>query len=270
MPSFSHILVPFDGEPSAEVALKMAAQLSKQFEASITSVYVRKSDADLEHELLTQVLQLRENELKVKIQFLHPMGRMFKEVVRVVDEVAADLIIMGTHGTSGIEEFWIGSNAYRVVSSTNVPVITMQPNFRKSQFKKIVVPIDQSKETRQKIPMVAQLAHYFQSEIHLVGTTKYNDAESERTVKSYLEQSVELLAQEGLKVQKHMEFGVNIVNSTLRYAESIDADLVVMMSESEPSSGLFMGSNAQQLVNHSKIPVMTLQPKDVGITIAGY
>jgi nucleotide-binding universal stress UspA family protein len=118
--------------------------------------------------------------------------------------------------------------------------------------------------------MVAQLAHYFGSEIHLVGTTKYSDEESSRIVQQYVDQSVSLLAQEGLEVQTKIEIGTNIVKCTLDYAESIDADLVIMMSESEPSSGLFMGSNAQQLVNHSKVPVMTLQPVDVGIGITGY
>ena len=270
MPSFSHILVPYDAEPSAEVALKMAAKLSQRFEASITAVYVKKSESDVLSNQIGEILKEREQELNVKIQYLHPTGRMFKEVVRVIGEVSADLVIMGTHGTSGIEEFWIGSNAYRVVSSSTVPVITMQPDFKKTEFKKIVVPIDQSKETRQKIPMVAQLAHYFGSEIHLVGTTKYTDDESARIVRSYLDQSVELLGQEGLEVQTSMEIGTNVVKFTLDYASNIGADLVVMMSESEPSSGLFMGSNAQQLVNHSKIPVMTLQPKDVSVTIAGY
>ena len=270
MPSFSHILVPYDAEPSAEVALKMAAKLSQRFEATITAVYVKRNEADVLSEQIGELLKEREQELNVKIQYLHPTGRMFKEVVRVIDEVDADLVIMGTHGTSGVEEFWIGSNAYRVVSSCTVPVITIQPTFKRAQFKKIVVPIDQSKETRQKIPMVAQLAHYFGSEIHLVGTTKYSDEESARTVRQYVDQSVTLLAREGIEVQTKVEVGTNIVKCTLDYAESIDADLVIMMSESEPSSGLFMGSNAQQLVNHSKIPVMTLQPVEVGIGITGY
>jgi nucleotide-binding universal stress UspA family protein len=118
--------------------------------------------------------------------------------------------------------------------------------------------------------MVAQLAHYFGSEIHIYGTTKYSDDDSHRTVKLYVEQSVDLLAKEGLEVVVAYDLGVNIAQGTLKYAESINADLVIMMSESEPSSGLFMGTNAQQLVNHSRIPVMTLQPKSVGIAITGY
>lgn len=270
MPTFSHILVPYDGTESSEVALKMASELSHRFEASITAVYVKKTDNDSDFDKVNESIKQREQDYDLNIQFLHPTGRMYKEIVRVIGEVGADLVIMGTHGTSGFEEFWIGSNAYRIVSSTDVPVITMQANFDKNSFKKIVVPIDQSKDTRQKLPMVAQLAHYFGSEIHIYGTTKYSDDDSHKTVKLYVEQSVDLLAKEGLEVVVSYDLGVNIAQGTLKYAESIDADLVIMMSESEPSSGLFMGTNAQQLVNHSKIPVMTLQPKSVGIAITGY
>ena len=60
---------------------------------------------------------------------------------------------MGTHGASGFEKLWVGSNAYRVASAAPCPVITIRETFEKETFSRILVPLDNSKETRQKIPM---------------------------------------------------------------------------------------------------------------------
>ncbi len=270
MTNFKHILLPFDGSDSSIVALNNALFISKRFDSKITAVYVKKSDGDSNQLRLKNKLKAVEAESGREIIFLHPTGKMYKEVVKTVDEVGADLIIMGTHGVSGFEEFWIGSNAYRVVSSSPVPVITMQETFEKVGFGKVIVPIDQSKETRQKIPMVGHLAQMFNAEIHLLGATKYSDDESEAKVRRYVKQSVEILEKEELHAEVSYVFGQNIAKATLDNAKDKEADLIIMMSESEPASGLFMGSNAQQVVNHSAIPVLTLHPKDVGIAIAGY
>lgn len=270
MISFDHILLPFDGSDSSVVALNNALFISNKFNSKITAVFVRQSESDNGHLEIKEKLKAISAEENKEILFLHPVGKMYKEVVKTVEEVGADLILMGTHGISGFEEFWIGSNAYRVVSSSPVPVITMQETFEKVGFSKIIVPIDQSKETRQKIPMVMHLANIFDSDIHFLGATKYSDNESQAKVKRYVKQSIEMLEEEELKSEVTYSFGQNIAKATLQNAKEVDADLIIMMSESEPSSGLFMGSNAQQIVNHSAVPVLTLHPKDVGIAIAGY
>ncbi|NNC82921.1 MAG: universal stress protein [Flavobacteriales bacterium] len=270
MTKFNHILVPFDGSGSAIVALRTALQMAERFDSRISAVYVKKTDDDPLAQELKSTLEEISQKRNREILYMHPVGKMYKEVVKTVSEVGADMIIMGTHGISGFEEFWIGSDAFRVVSSSPVPVITMQEAFRKDGFKRILAPIDQSKETRQKIPAIAQLAKLFDAQIQILGTTKYSDEESERIVRRYVSQSLDLLDKEGLTADVTYALGVNIAKATLEKAKETGSDLIIMMSESEPSSGLFMGSNAQQVVNHSEVPVLTLHPKDVGIAITGY
>jgi len=266
----THILVPYDNSDASKVALHSAVSLAKRTSAKLTAVYVKKTDNDpLANEVSIEIEQ-ESKAAGIDILFLQPTGKMYREVVDTIEKVDADMIIMGSHGVSGFEEFWIGSNAYRVVSSASVPVITIQADFKGKTFTKLIVPIDQSKETRQKIPTVIEFARLYDSSIHLLGTTKYTDDESHQTVKRYLEQSREMLEKAGVQSSSSYSLGVNIAKATLDAAKEQHADLIVMMSESEPSSGLFMGSNAQQVVNHSPVPVLTLHPVDVAIGIAGY
>lgn len=270
MIDFSHILVPFDGSKSALAALRTAISVAKRVDSKVTAVFVKRND-DTDHLAVADALKAECLKEEIDIVLLTPTGRMYKEVVNTVEDVRAGLIVMGSHGVSGFEEFWIGSNAFRVVSSATVPVITIQENVSGTGFTKIIAPIDQSAETRQKIPALAQIAQSFAADIHLMGATKYTDEESHRTVKRYVVQSKEMLEKEGLKTSVSFKLGDNIAKSTLDCSKEVNADLIIMMSESEPSSGLFMGTNAQQVINRSTMPVITLHPKDVGIvTSAGY
>lgn len=268
---FRSILVPYDSSDSSKVSLETALGLGKHMDADVSAVYVSGGKGEDRLNQVKADLEKYGAEYDRTIRLMNPTGsKMFKEVVRTSEDLDADLIIMGSHGTKGLEEFWIGSNAYRVVSSSNVPVITMQANTSKDVFKRLLVPIDQSKETRQKLPVVAEMAKKYGSDVLLFGTTKYEDDESLEKVQRYLKHSQELLQEEGVASTTLTDFGTNVAKSTLKAAQDHKADLIVMMDESEPSSGLFMGTNAQQVINRSLIPVLTLRAKDVGIGVTGY
>ncbi len=61
-----------------------------------------------------------------KLDFEIRKGKVYKEVCQVAKEQEAFLIVIGTHGSSGFEEFWIGSNANRTVSAALTPIITIR------------------------------------------------------------------------------------------------------------------------------------------------
>lgn len=80
----------------------------------------------------------------------------------------AELIIMGTHGMRGMQ-FITGSRALRVITNGNVPFIVVQDrNIRENRYSDIVVPMDLQRETRQKVALVADMASYFDSKVHVI------------------------------------------------------------------------------------------------------
>ena len=79
------------------------------------------------------------------------------------------LVMAGTHGASGFEEFWIGSNANRIVSALRKPVITIRGGVNINRnLEKIVLPLDSTPETRQKVPFTAYMAKIFNAEVHIL------------------------------------------------------------------------------------------------------
>jgi nucleotide-binding universal stress UspA family protein len=198
-----------------------------------------------------------------KIDFVVRKGKVYREICNAAAEVKAFLIVIGTHGSSGFEEFWIGSNANRIVSSSKIPIITIRGGVDiHSDLKRIVVPLDSTICTREKLPMAALLAKYFHSEIHLLGlfTTQADDLRYR--IKNYMSQAEEYLKENEIRYKIAYVEADNITDETLKYAESIKANLIAIMTEQEISiTNLLLGPYALQMVNHSPIPVLSIHPE---------
>jgi nucleotide-binding universal stress UspA family protein len=182
-----------------------------------------------------------------------------KEIVKYAEAQDAYLIVMGTHGVSGFEEFWMGSNAYRVVSSADCPVLSMRGSNDVIGITKIVLPIDLSATTRQKVPFTLDLARHFNAEVHVVATCIDETDEFVMKLTSYSAQVARFLTDKGVKVVTEFLKGDNVTTMTIEYAKKVDADLIAIMTEQETSMlNAFLGAYAQQMVNHSPIPVLSM------------
>jgi len=266
---YKNILVPFDNSKSSQKALEMAIIFAKKCDSRITLVHVVVSASRDKSDLVKKIIAEKEQETGLEFLFLKHTGRIHIEVVEAASNIEADLIIMGTHGATGIQEFWIGTNAYRVVSSATIPVITVREGVDLN-FDNIVIPIDDFKETRQKVPMSIAMAKLLGSRIHVFETSKYTMEDVSSRLDRYGDQVAQMVRENDIEAIESHKFGGNITTNLLEYSAKENAGLIIMMSETEASTGLFLGSNAQQLVNHSKIPVMTLHTKDIGNIILGY
>ncbi len=142
MPKVEKVLVPVDFSEHSERALAYATGFARSFGASLHLVHVYPASAFVAPPLLPGPIvvgQFRDQSQKAFDEFLarakreHDVeihgslreGIPYQEILRVVSEVQADLIVMGTHGRTGIEHLLLGSVAERVVRNSDVPVITV-------------------------------------------------------------------------------------------------------------------------------------------------
>lgn len=171
------------------------------------------------------------------------------------------MIITGTHGVSGFEEFWIGSNARRIVTSAPCSVITIRYDFCPTKtINKIILPIDSSLDTRQKVPITCDIAEVFGAEIHIVITS--NSVSDKKIAKSYAKQTIDYIESRGMKpiVVETSKKPLEVIE----YAKKVGADLISIMTEQEVSTiSLLLGASAEQVVTHSPIPVLSVHPKDL-------
>ena len=177
------IVVPTDFSETAYVAIDHAVDVAKRFEAEITLIHVLETGAyqgifspskKTEYNELEQAqIKLQEEAEKlekdsgINVSQEVVRGRIHEEIVRVSEEVEADLVIMGTHGRSGWEEFFVGSNAYRVVTQSACPVLSIQGLATDPECKNIILPIDNTPASRQKVRYAVTMAKKFGSAIHI-------------------------------------------------------------------------------------------------------
>jgi nucleotide-binding universal stress UspA family protein len=197
----------------------------------------------------------------VSIDFKLKKGKIFREVDTLARSSSADLIVTGAHGISGFEEFWIGSNAYKIVTFTATPVITVRHDFAITNcIERILVPMDGSIETIQKIPYSVKIAKLFDAEIHLLTTHNNNIKSIQRIADKYAQIAVDYLVKNEVKFIEDSLVSNDLTKSVIRYAIEMKADLITIMTEQETPVNIHMGARAQQLINQSPIPVLSITP----------
>lgn len=216
-------------------------------------------------DLLKEIMSKHKKKLKGgKLDYKIRKGKVYIEVAQQAKSIGADIIISGTHGVSGFEEFWIGSNAYRIVTHAPCPVATLRQGFEVKDIKRIVLPIDSTQETRQKIPVAAGIAALFNSEVHILSLYSTPLKSVQKRVDNYAVQVRQYLDERKIKHVSERKESENITRSTLDYSESVQADMIVIMTEQETTTAnLFLGPYAQQMINHSTIPVLSVRSKEL-------
>ncbi|MCB0804852.1 MAG: universal stress protein [Bacteroidales bacterium] len=274
----NQILVAIDFSKCSIHALEYAVFMANRIKAGIQLVWVDNTTSDESiylspadggrkeitgsfDELIGKYSpMLEQGEMSYKIR----KGKVHIEVANQAKYSDAMLVVAGTHGVTGFEEFWIGSNAYRIVTYAPCPVITIRTQFAfKDNIHKIIVPIDSTLETRQKIPFATRIAKYFDAEIHIVSLYSTTIKAVRQRVDNYSKQVEKYLEEENVPFKSAVVEAENITNSTIEYAKSIDADLIAIMTEQETTTAnLFLGAYAQQMVNHSPVPVLNIHAKE--------
>jgi len=272
------ILVGIDFLESSINALKHAISIGNKANCDVLMIWVHRPEYSkevflFEPEKLPDIIKEKFQELidkyqpalkNNKLEYKICEGKVYKELCKEAEVENADMIIVGTHGSSGFEEFWIGSNAYRIVSHAPCPVITVRTQYEfDSDIKNIVIPIDSTLETRQKLPFTTKLAKYFGAEINIVSLYSTTIKAVRNRVDNYSKQVAKYLDEENVNYTLEAIEAENITNSTIEYARKMDAELIAIMTEQETTTAnLFLGAYAQQMVNHSPIPVLSVHAKE--------
>ncbi|MCK9218851.1 MAG: universal stress protein [Bacteroidales bacterium] len=199
-----------------------------------------------------------------KISFVIRHGKVYKEVTAEAKTNKAMLIVVGTHGASGFEEFWIGSNANKIVAASSCPVITIRAGINIAKpLRKIVVPIDGAEETRQKASFTAYLAKRHDAEVFVIKLYTSKIKEVRKNVDLYASQVIRYFDDEKVKYHVDALDAENISDAMIDYAKVIGANLISIMTEQETTTAnIFLGPYAHQTVNHSSIPVLSIHPKE--------
>lgn len=255
-------VVPHDFTPAADIALQHAIASAKATNTVIQLLHVVAKESEIK-ESSVKLDQVIENNASEGVELIPNIriGNIFDDIRDFASEHQSELIFMGTHGAHGWQHV-VGSNALKVVTNSQVPFIIVQEKAVKSTgYDTIVVPMDLHKETKQKLSIVANLAKYFNSKVHVV-----TPIETDSYLKHQLETNI--LFAERYFAQKEIEMVTTLVPSSgfdkevVKHAVSVDADLIAIMNLNRNSLLNVITSNYEQymITNDALIPTLLVNP----------
>lgn len=272
-----HVLVPVDFSEDSVNALDMAVHYANQMDYNVRLLHVIKDAVfyqrnfalsnlvDVKNERVIQnlkkIISQYKPKVKNEIDFRIRSGKVYNEIANQAKYGEAELIVIGTHGTSGFEELWLGSNAYKVVNNSPCPVLSVRNSYRRHQINRIVLPIDDTPETRQKVPYTARIAKQFNAIVYILQVTETKKDSVRERINDYANQVSKFFQNNDIDFENEFIHGNNLTDMAIDYALRKDADLISIMTEqSESTKNIWLGPYAQQMVNHSPVPVLSIQP----------
>ncbi|HYW95135.1 MAG TPA: universal stress protein [Bacteroidales bacterium] len=268
-----NFIVPVDFSADSLKGLEMALLFSEKQKVNIQMVYVQKRSDDFRPGSYEEEQRYAQNQFEAvirkyaprlkndsKMRYIIKKGRIHEEVVEQAESYKESVISASTHGASGFEEFFIGSNAFKIISSTRSPVITIRKKVP-AGIRKIVVPLQLHVDTRQKVPVAAEMAEIFGAEIHLVSITTSHNKKDNNRLSAYLRQSSDFLKKRKVSHVAKSLHGENLITLVSNYCSAVDGDMVVIMMPRASNLDILMGSYGQQMLYRSAVPVLSVTPK---------
>jgi len=276
-----NILFPTDFSPNADNALNYAVEIARKIKGNLILFHaysVQLIDPNMPAEIYLSAYQEEEKSAKENLETLSKrliesnkgddgsslfnidtivsQGLVVDEVLALSDEFKIDMIIMGTHGASGITEFILGSNTASVIERASIPVLAIPHNIDYSNINNIVYAYDDIMSGLPKFNRLLDFAKIYDSEITLLhiiesgkDTTELNKKEFEKIkgAVNYGKIRLELVKEE------------NILEGINDYVNSNNVDILAMtIKKRSLFDKIFSRSLTKKMAYHTKVPLLAL------------
>jgi nucleotide-binding universal stress UspA family protein len=303
---FRKLLVPLDRSTLAEQALGPAAAIARGSKAEIDVMLVHQpipfggfadapwneAQAAEEEKYLESIATELTSGGSVPTTHAVVRGDVIELIRARAQDVKADLIVMTSHGRTGLSRAWLGSVADGVLRQSAIPVLMLRPIETKiarlaahSLFKRVLVPLDGSVTARGILPTASALALCSKAQLILLYVVQpvplitpggmsfvyapmvQDDPATQLVVaeaEKYLAGVARTLASEGITdVATHVVVASRVAQEIIDFGRAHDVDVVAMSTHGRGASRLVVGSVADKVLRASRIPVLLNRPAAV-------
>ena len=270
------ILVPIDFSKYSEEALKVAAQIARKNKSEIILLHLLElphqggdtmsTGSSIPEIMFYKNAAIGNLEELMDADYLKGIyvseATKFEKVPEGILEVSktnqVDLIVMGSHGTSGFEELLVGSNAEKVVRLSEIPVLVVKRNAGDFRAQNLVFASDFSKEIRKPFQKMLEFAKIFDSNLYLVMICTPSSFRTTQVAEKIMHDFVADFDMENYST--HVYNDANIEKGIFNFANSVEADLISIGTHGRTGlSHFFNGSIGEDVANHSTRPIMTFK-----------
>jgi nucleotide-binding universal stress UspA family protein len=259
------ILVPTDFSVVSLRALDPAGFLAKQRNGEIYLLHVKRNkriDDAVAAERAEVLAGMLRSQFGIKVNVIITAGNCRTEIVKTAEKIGADMIMMGTEGSDSESSFFFGANALRVISRSDIPVISVRADYGTVKFRKILLPLSLSVHSRQKVNAAVWLASTLGAELHVLGLLGTDELCDKFKIEQIIRQVRQFSADKVPHVHSYILKTDVPAKKTLIWAKRLNADLIVTMTdENDGKEGVGDWTFDEHLVNESPVPVLSIPPE---------
>jgi nucleotide-binding universal stress UspA family protein len=277
---YKTIMVPVDFSIASGRAIRQAALIAQKTAGELILLHVRTGktlpnalqapddqavpagDSENVRQVLKALAADHTKIYGIRVRTVIMTGKLFSAIVKAADKYGAGLIVMGTRGSESVSSIFAGSNSSRMVGKTAIPVLTVRSGVNINGFGKILLPLDLSPHSRQKVKTALHLALRFNSSVHVLGLLPKSAKDQSYRMETYVGQVRKLARDYGVTCSGTIVYTDSPVSKTLAQARRLKTELIVTMTDENPANHFFRSDAFdKELVEESPVPVLSIQPE---------
>ena len=273
-----NIIVGVDFSETSLNALEHGVSLALRLRSNLTLLFVVSPDAKLLEEIdenkrsnIVDIAEKKMRELVVQCQRVLPkesvkykirIGKVAHEMNAEAKEQGDAIIVVGTHGCSGFEEFLVGSSAFRIINQSESPVLSIREGVKiYRDLLSILIVLDDTRETLQKLKIAAPLAKAFNAKVEILGLCPTQYRNIKETIKAYVHRAEVYLTERDVRFTSTLvEDDAEKVKTVLKFAKEKDVNLIIVMKEVEMNGEnvFVLAPFSERMVNRSPYPILNV------------
>lgn len=270
------ILIPTDFSQQAHNAIKAGVSFAKKYNAEVILLHIldlpqETSDGISKGTPAPEVMFFK-NAAEQKLQQIAMdslfdgltvstsliLDRTSQGVTKSATHNNVDLIVMGSHGASGMKEYFVGSNTQKVVRTSPVPVFVVKGEIEETTIKNVVFASDFTSEMKDSFKSTLALNKVLGAKLNLLMVNTPNSFKPTHVAEETLDLFLEDVTDKEFDLSIYND--INVEKGILNFCQKIDADLIAIATHGRTGlAHFFNGSISEDLVNHSSISVLTFK-----------
>lgn len=259
--STNSILVPIDSTEQTMIALSQSYNLARFTNSKIVLLSVDDDKTPAVKKRLDELAKTASQKSGQPVETMIRQGNVYEEINKVADVLNPLFVMVGLTSKLSSVSNLVSKNVFKMVRESKHPVISIRGQSHRDGCKTILLPVDLSKQTREKVSKAVALAKLFKADIRVISILTQKDEDSENRLISYSNQVWKYIKDQGIRCTIKTLRGQDIPKMVLDYGREVEADLILIMSKAELSvKELFIGTVAERIINESEIPVLSFRP----------
>lgn len=260
--STNSILVPIDSTEQTMIALGQSYNLARFTNSKIVLLTVDDDKSPAVKKRLDELAKIASQKSGQPVETMIRQGNVYEEINKVADVLNPLFVLIGLTSKLSMGSL-LSKNAFKMVRESKHPVITIRGKVHRDGCKTILLPVDLSKQTREKVTKAVFLAKLFKADIRVISILTQTDETSENKLISYSNQVWKYIKDQGIRCTIKTLRGQDIPKMVIDYGREVEADLILIMSKAELSmKEMFIGTVAERIINESEIPVLSYRPME--------